>query len=864
MARKLQPIVLAVIAVLFSLQLSYAQQPTPAVGDYGSVASGNWSSLSTWKLWDGTGWNTTPTGGPGSSKQVFILSGDTVTYDVSSQNCKNLIVESGAVFKSDSTLPCPSSSLMPLKVNGTTVWVDGTLGGGPKDALVLETKHDGAVTLEGSGTVNLAQVRPNSGQSGTMEFVFAMNAGINYAGVDSTGGAGIYTQRGSQTSSTITVNAGDTLTFASNSGFMINSTVGLNGTMNTTFNVNGVVNDSGKIVLADTNSSAALNIGSTGKLTVRGGSIVQSLNGADTAVVTVSGIYEHALNGGELPTATWNTGSTCLVTGSITLAPTNANQNFYNLSVNCPDLTLPSYPCHFDMASNTIAGNVTFANTNGNYFALTGYEVPGSPKTITVNGNFSVDSTSAFVAVDDYSSSHPVENVNLIIKGNLSVKGSFGLTVGSARNFVNLYMHGNVGLLGGASFFSHSKTLDSLFFAGAGVQTYTAGTLSNGNYVNTLVQKGATLDMGSSAFQGSSSSFTADSGSALKTADTLGLDGNLKVGGGTNVSKGVSFEYNGSAPQITGAMLPDTVNALTINGQTSVRLGHPVYITGELALTNGLLLLDTNDIVATSVTGGSSKSYVVTDSARGDLTIPTVGSTQAIFPVGTPIGYAPVWITNSSTPDGFSVSAKPDTSRTTNGLGRVNVKWHIVKSHYSSPLFDLQLGWMASEEDSLFARNRASYATIYLLTDTSATEQGSGAYTTQFSNQPYTVSRSGITAEITSGVKSFGSTFVVGHFTTTAVQSQPIVPAVFELMQNYPNPFNPTTHIEFTVAKKGQTSLTVYDILGQKVATLFSAEAQPGTKYAVDFNGGEFASGVYFSVLQSNGQRQIKKMVLMK
>lgn len=864
MAGKLQSVVLAAIAVLFSLQVSYAQQPTPAVGDYGSVTSGNWSSLSTWKQWDGTGWNTTPTGGPGSSKQVFILSGDTVTYDASSQNCKNLIVESGAIFKSDSTLPCPSGSLMPLKINGTTIWVDGILGGSPNDALVMETRHDGAVTLEGSGTVNLAQVRPNSGQSGTMEFVFAMNAHINYAGVDSTGGAGIYTQRGSQTTSTITVNDGDTLTFASNSGFMINPSADLNGSMNTTFNVNGVVNDSGRVVLADTNTAAALNIGSTGKLSLRGGSIVQSLNGADTAVVTVDGIYEHAFNGGELPTATWNTGSTCLVTGSVTLAPTNANQNFYNLSVNCPDLALPSYPCHFDMASNTIAGNLTFTNTNGNYFALTGYEVPGSPKTITVNGNLSVDSTTAFVAVDDYSSSHPVENVNLVVKGNLSVKGSFGLTVGSARNLVNLYLHGNAGLLDGASFFSHSKTQDSLFFVGTGVQTYTAGTLANGNHVNTLVRKGATLDMGSSAFQGSSSSFTADSGCTLTTADTLGLDGNLKVGGGTSISKAVSFEYDGAAPQVTGALLPDTVSTLTINGTSSVLLGHPVYVAGTLALTSGRLLADTNSIVAATVAGGSAKSYVSTDSARGNLTIPSIGSTQAIFPVGTSAGYAPVWITNSSTPDGFTVSAKPDTSSTTNGLGRVDVMWIILKSHYYSPLFNLQLGWMASEEDSLFARNRASYAAIYLLTDTSATEQGSGAYTTQFSNQPYTISRSGITAEITSGDKIFGTTFVVGHFTTTAVQSQPVVPAVFELMQNYPNPFNPTTHIEFTVAKKGQTSLIVYNILGQKVATLFSADAQPGTKYAVDFNGGEFASGVYFSVLESNGQRQIKKMVLMK
>ncbi len=856
----------AATAFLFSSRFSYAQEPTPVVGDYGSVASGNWSSLSTWKQWDGTGWNTTPTGGPGSSKQVFILTGTSVTYDVSSQNCKNLIVESGATFKTDSTLPCPPSSLMPLKVNGPIVWVDGNLGSGPKDALVLETKYGtGAITLEGNGIVNLAQVRPNSGQSGTLEFVFAMNANINYAGIDSTGGAGIYTQRGSQTSSTITINAGDTVNFAANSNFMINATAGLNGTMNTTLNVNGVLNDSGTVVLADSEAAtAALNIGGTGKLIIRGSSLVDSLNGANIATITVDGVYEHAMNGGKLPTAKWNTGSTCLVTGSTTLGPTNANQNFYNLTVDCPSLMLPSYPCHFDMSSNTIAGNLRFVDTDSSYFALTGYEVQGSPKTITVNGNFEIDSTNALVAVDDYGSTHPIETVKLIVHGNVSVKGSLGLTVGSARNLIDLVIHGNLNLQSGAAFYSHSKTQDSLFFAGTGVQTYTAGALSNGNWINTLVQSGSILDMGSSAFQGSSSSFTVEAGGTLKTADTLGLDGNIRAGAGKSLSNAASFEYNGAAPQVTGSLLPDTISSLTINNASGVLLSHSVEATGALAMTNGVLLLDTNSVVAKSVTGGSSASYLSTDSALATLTIPSVGQTQVIFPIGTSSGYAPVWVTSPTTPDGFTVSVKPDTNRTTNGLGRVNVKWDIVKSHYSGSTFDLQFGWMASEEDSVFAHNRSSYATIYLVTDTSVTEQGTGAYATQFTSQPYTVSRSGITAEINSGTSSYGSTFVVGHFTTTAIQEQQGVPAVFKLSQNYPNPFNPTTRIEFSVAKKGQTSLIVYNILGQEVVTLFSADAQPGRMYGVTFNGGEFASGVYFSVLQNNGQRQIQKMVLMK
>ncbi len=588
MLKKLLLSTFAMAALLVFSSDSFAQ-PTPAVGDFGSVTSGNWSAVSTWKQWDGAGWNTTPTGGPGSSKVVFILTGTTVTYDVGSQNCKGLVVQPGATFKSDSTLPCPTSSLMPLKINGPNVWVDGAFGSGPNDALVLETKYNGVITLAGSGIVNIAQVRPNSGQSGTMEFVFAMNANINYAGLDSTGGPGIYTQRGTQTSSTITINAGDTVNFAKNSNFMINSTAGLNGLMNTTLNVNGVVNDTGTVVLADSSTaSATLNIGSTGKLIIRGSSLVDSLNGANIATINVDGTYEHAMDGGIIPTANWHTGSTCLLTGSTTMGPTNANQDFYNLTVNCPNLTVPSYPCHFDMGNNTIAGDVTFKNTNGNYFALTGYEVAGL-KTITVDGSFSVDSSSAYVAIDNYSSSHGKGNTTLEVKGKFASKGTFSLSVGSSKSNNNLVLLGDLTLQPGTNFAAHSSTADTVFFAGTGVQKYSASSLSNNNWIQTCVRNGSTVDMDTSTFAGSSSSFTLKDGATLKTSHSLGLDGNITVGGAKNISKGTSFVFYGKLPQVTGTIIPDSVDNLTIDSTAIVTTDTALTVNGTL-LVNGKLI----------------------------------------------------------------------------------------------------------------------------------------------------------------------------------------------------------------------------------------------------------------------------------
>ena len=89
-------------------------------------------------------------------------------------------------------------------------------------------------------------------------------------------------------------------------------------------------------------------------------------------------------------------------------------------------------------------------------------------------------------------------------------------------------------------------------------------------------------------------------------------------------------------------------------------------------------------------------------------------------------------------------------------------------------------------------------------------------------------------------------------------------PTHFSLYQNYPNPFNPTTTIEFSLAEKSRAILKVYNVLGQKVATLFDGEMQTGILYRVPFNASKLASGVYFYQLKTHNAMQIKKMILMK
>jgi hypothetical protein len=88
-------------------------------------------------------------------------------------------------------------------------------------------------------------------------------------------------------------------------------------------------------------------------------------------------------------------------------------------------------------------------------------------------------------------------------------------------------------------------------------------------------------------------------------------------------------------------------------------------------------------------------------------------------------------------------------------------------------------------------------------------------------------------------------------------------PAAFALQQNFPNPFNPTTRIEFHLASAAMTTLEVYNMLGQKVATLVQDVLQPG-KHAFTFDAANLASAVYFYKLQSGSSVATRKMLLMR
>ena len=89
------------------------------------------------------------------------------------------------------------------------------------------------------------------------------------------------------------------------------------------------------------------------------------------------------------------------------------------------------------------------------------------------------------------------------------------------------------------------------------------------------------------------------------------------------------------------------------------------------------------------------------------------------------------------------------------------------------------------------------------------------------------------------------------------------IPDRYLLSQNYPNPFNPETIISWQVPIAGHTTLKIYDLLGNEVATLVD-EFQPAGRYEMKFNGSSLSSGVYFYRLQSDSFVETRKMIYLK
>jgi subtilisin family serine protease len=104
-----------------------------------------------------------------------------------------------------------------------------------------------------------------------------------------------------------------------------------------------------------------------------------------------------------------------------------------------------------------------------------------------------------------------------------------------------------------------------------------------------------------------------------------------------------------------------------------------------------------------------------------------------------------------------------------------------------------------------------------------------------------------------------------GNFTYHNLESDVNVelPSKFALSQNYPNPFNPVTKIDYDLPKDSKVKISVYDASGREISVLVNDNLKAGF-YTADFNGSNFASGIYFYRIVSGNFIETKKALLIK
>jgi hypothetical protein len=393
-----------------------------------------------------------------------------------------------------------------------------------------------------------------------------------------------------------------------------------------------------------------------------------------------TGIYQHNLNGGTIPTATWSDGSEVQVTGITSTVPGGLAQSFANFTWNSPQTG------RVDLAGalTTVRGNFKVLQTSSTTVCSSGYRslvlVSGTASpTITIGGDF-IGSGNTSLNLN-LGTGSPIINVG----GNFNFTGGYLMSQDGGTGSPIVYHPTNTifNLTGAGKTFSEAATdngntppvggwldftcsvaitsnVDFVVTNGASL-TLSSGLPLPGSSTNSLaVNSGGTLNTGTLAVTGSGP-FTLASGGTLGLGSTAGITssgatGNIQVSGTRTFDPGANYNFNGSAAQVTGNGFPATVNGLTINNATGVTLTSGVTVNGTLAFTGGKITTGTNAIIlptTATISGAGAGKYVQGNVQRAF----TAAATAFTFPIGDASNYAPVLLSFGSVSTGGNVTA---------------------------------------------------------------------------------------------------------------------------------------------------------------------------------------------------------------
>ena len=101
------------------------------------------------------------------------------------------------------------------------------------------------------------------------------------------------------------------------------------------------------------------------------------------------------------------------------------------------------------------------------------------------------------------------------------------------------------------------------------------------------------------------------------------------------------------------------------------------------------------------------------------------------------------------------------------------------------------------------------------------------------------------------------------HIYTDVDGKSPGLPDEPALNQNFPNPFNNSTVIEYELSNGCDVNLSIYDLLGRRLAVLIDSY-QVGGKHSAVFDAEGISSGVYYYVLKTDDKKLVRRMSLIK
>lgn len=419
-------------------------------------------------------------------------------------------------------------------------------------------------------------------------------------------------------------------------GSDVNTTITIQNNHTVSQNNNYNIGSSNIIVI---NAGGTLNMTSApttnmqfSSMTVNG-TLIRNFNPTYDGAITIGngGKYIHAVNGGSVPTCTWNSGSTFEVTGigAATSFSSGGTQSFHHVIWNCTNQS-----SFFNFGGlTTVNGDFTVQSTGASPSTTSCLVLTNSTAiTATIGGNLIV--SGGFFAPFGASTA---SSSTLNISGNLSISGGTFDIYQPSSNTGTINLSGDFSMTGG-TLTKGGSGIGNFNFSKNGTQTFSksSGTISNA--INFTVNSGSTLSMGTNILDGSTGTFTLSSGAGLITANTAGITttgstGTIQVSGARTYNIGANYTFNGSSAQVTGDGFTGA-NNLTINNSAGVTLSGNASLAGTLTLTSGAFTVGSGNTITVSNGGAISRTSGALEAGTGAGTFTFLGTGTVTGTVG--------------------------------------------------------------------------------------------------------------------------------------------------------------------------------------------------------------------------------------